>query len=337
MKKYHVKKILPVIATLFIILTFFIVKSFKPKKPLIENMTEVSTLFRFNGLRNGDAKFYDDNWTVTSVAGKFTAISFDGEQRITYDDINVRWFSVEKSDKTIVYSNQDNQVCILKLDEDMQVIKNDLAFITDNLPIDPAIIRINGVYYITVTLIDGNVNNADALAENGLYTIQLFSSEDLEGFTYIGDIISDKRNLEDIVPFYVNDEFYIFYEREELDKGNSALEAVKSDDMGASWSKPFVLCNAEADNELGSITYEDGIFTMYYSSDCLAKGTSYEGASIFVSRFDDKLNPLNIGGEIGSYDGVLLYDVCEQEDRVLFLCTEKYITQSNLVLTAHTE
>lgn len=297
-----------------------------------ENLSDTENLFYLSRHRNGDSKFYDQEWVVTTLNNKFEAISFDGSRKRVYDELDVNWFSVEKDDKTIVYANINNEVGIIRLDSDMNVITNNVVLKDSELMIDPSIIKIDETYYITVTFINGAVNNSDPEAENGEYTIKLYSSQDLENFQYLCDVAKDKRNLEDAVSFYINDRFFVFYEREEFDKSDSVLEVVESDDKGISWSEPIVLCDTPADNELGNVIYDNGCFEIYFSSDCLDRGKSYEGASVFVSYFDDSFNPIRKLQKISSYYAALLYDVLETDDGFLFLYTEKYITESNLVL-----
>ncbi len=298
----------------------------------VEDLTVKNDILTIDKLKNGDAKFYDNDHIITNVGGKLEVIDFNGVQK-KYDDISMNWFSIEKSDKTIVYSNANKTVNILRLDNKLNVIENNKIIESDNLPIDPSIIKIGNTYYITVTIIEGNVNNADPKKENGVYTVRLFSSQDTKNWSYMGDILKDVHNIEDIVPYYINDKFYLFYEREEIDKGNSSLEAIYSENNGIDWSEPVVLKKADSDNELGNVLYNGKGFDMYYSSDILNKGASYDGASIYIRHYDNKLRQSGDESKISDYYGALLYDVKKNKNDILFLYTEKYITESNLVIS----
>ncbi len=268
-----------------------------------EDFKHVQNLVYRKKLGNGDAKFYDEHWIMTSVNGKLRIISIDGKQEKEYEDVNVNWFTVEQGDKTVVYSNARKEVGILRLDDDMNVITNNIIYHAEDLPIDPSIIKIGGEYFITVTYINGAVNNSDKDTDNGVYTIKLYASADLENFECIGDVLSDKKNLEDIVPFYREGKYYLFFEREEIDKGASSLEVTESGDNGVSWSEPIKLCALSADNELGNVLFDNNCFALFFSSDYLNPGTSYDGASIFVSYFDEEFHPLQTNKKIAAYYG----------------------------------
>ena len=282
---------------------------------------------------NGDAKLYGNNKIATSVGGKFTMIDFKQNKQICYEDVPVNWLDIDESSNSILYANFNNQVGVLTLDENMNITKNDVIFSNDELAIDPSITKVNDTYYITLTFIKGNVNNSDPNTENGSYVIKLFTSKNLHDFNYIGDIVSEQKNLEDVVSLYSDGKFYIFYEEEEIDKGNSKLKVTYSSDKGISWSKSVVLCDLDADNEIGNVIEDKDGFTMYFSSDVLCKGKSYNGASIFMSRFDKNFVPIFANKQISYYNGALLYDVIPTDDGGLFLYTQKYLTESNLVLS----
>lgn len=304
-------------------------KVVEEKVPDIKN---ISTVFKIDKLKNGDAKFYNDKYIATQVDGKFMMIDFQGNVVKTYDDIQVKWFSVEPGDKTIVYSNVQKQLGILVLDDNLNIVKNQRIATYDNLVIDPTIININGTYYVTYTSIDGIVNNKNAQKENGNYTVELLKSDDLENFSYVGKVMEDKHNLEDIVAMKFRDRYLLIYERETVDRGDSTLEEISSENGGVTWSQPKVICEPDGDNELGNIlTYNDKYY-VYYSSDTENRGASYDGAEIYVKVFDRDFDVLEDAQRIDGVNSALLYDVKKSGDSVYFIYTEEYSTDSNLVL-----
>ncbi len=293
---------------------------------------ECSEIYRLNGLKNGDAKFYDGSIVCTNVDNAFTLIDYKNDIKTTLRDVRVNWFSVEKTDKIIVYSSFDRQIGILKLDDKLNVKENNVVISSKLLPIDPSITKIGDKYYITVTYIDGAVNNSDKDKENGLYTVAMYSTEDLLNWEHLGNIIEDRHNLEDVITCFENGRLYVFYEREEYDKGSSSLEGIYSDDRGISWSEPKVFRKADADNELGNIEPDNGRFTVYYSSDAENKGMSYDGGEIYVQHMDYELNALDAPKKYEGCEGALLYDTKTEDDTTQFLCAEKYITEGNFVV-----
>lgn len=318
---------------LMILLSVFIIIRIEENKIFrAENSSEKNYAFTINNLHNGDAKFYDNNHILTNINGKLTVINFDGTILQTYDDINVNWLSVEPESKTVIYCNSQNQTGILQFDKSFNIIKNEIINTNDNLAIDPTIIKIDDTYYITYTTINGTVNNSDITKENGTYTVELYSSKDLSKWQFIENVIYDKHNIEDIVPYYANGLYYLFFERELLDKAESSLEVIVSTDKGYTWTSPKTLCNPDADNELGNIFLKNDTFIIYYSSDRLNKGSSYEGANIFVSYYDKAFNLIEETSQIEPYSSTLLYDVYEDRKNLYLLYTEKYITESNLIL-----
>lgn len=289
-------------------------------------------IYRQDGLKNGDAKFYKEDLIGTNIRNSFTLIDFKNNKKTKFDNVNVNWFSVEKNSKTIVYSNFDGQIGILRLDDKLNIEENSIIMTSELLPIDPSITEKDGTYYITVTFVNGVVNNADIDKENGLYTLALYRTDNLSDWKFVENIIEDRHNIEDVITCFVGNRLYAFYEREEYDKGNSSLEGVYSDDCGISWSEPEVFCKADADNELGNVEYKNDRFTVYYSSDVNNKDMSYDGGEIFVKHLDKELKAADEAEIINGCSGVLLYDTEKYGKRTLFLCTEKYITAGNFVL-----
>ena len=293
---------------------------------------ECKTLFKIDNLHNGDVKFYDNKYIVGNDNGTLGIFDFNGQRVRKYDDIKLNWLSVEGTDNIIIYANSNKEVGILKLDDSLNIILNEIIMRNDKMTIDPTILKINDTYFITVTTINGTINNSNPDKDNGIYSVDLYKSKDLLNWTHIDTIIRDNHNIEDLVAMNVNGTYYIFFEREIVDKGNSSLEVIFSNNKGTKWSSPKILCKAEADNELGNIIFYKNKFILYYSSDYLNKGTSYEGASIFVKYFDKNFENASSPKVYKEFSSTLLFDVLKSDDSLYFVYNEHYMTQSNMVL-----
>lgn len=298
----------------------------------ISTALECKTLFKIDNLHNGDVKFYDNKYIVGNDNGTLGIFDFNGQRVRKYDDIKLNWLSVEDTDNIIIYANSNKEVGILKLDDSLNIILNEIIMRNDKMTIDPTILKINDTYFITVTTINGTINNSNPDKDNGIYSVDLYKSKDLLNWTYIDTIIRDNHNIEDLAAMNVNGTYYIFFEREVVDKGNSSLEVIFSNNKGIKWSSPKILCKAEADNELGNIIFYKNKFILYYSSDYLNKGTSYEGASIFVKYFDKNFENASSPKVYTEFSSTLLFDVLKSDDSLYFVYNEHYMTQSNMVL-----
>lgn len=298
----------------------------------VSTSTECKTLFKINNLHNGDVKFYDNKYIVGNDNGTLGIFDFNGQRIRKYDDIKLNWLSVENVDNVIIYANSNKEVGILKLDDSLNIIFHEIIMRNDKTTIDPTILKINDTYFITVTTITGTVNNSNPDKDNGIYSVELYKSKDLLNWTHIDTIIKDNHNIEDLVAMSVNGTYYIFFEREVVDKGNSSLEVIFSNNKGIKWSSPKLLCKAEADNELGNIIFHKNKFILYYSSDYLNKGTSYEGASIFVKSLDKNLENASSPKVYEEFSSTLLFDVLKSDDSLYLVYNEHYLTESNMVL-----
>lgn len=298
----------------------------------ISTALECKTLFKIDNLHNGDVKFYDNKYIIGNDNGTLGIFDFNGQRVRKYDDIKLNWLSVEDTDNIIIYANSNKEVGILKLDDSLNIILNEIIMRNDKMTIDPTILKINDTYFITVTTINGTINNSNPDKDNGIYSVDLYKSKDLLNWTHIDTIIRDNHNIEDLAAMNVNGTYYIFFEREIVDKGNSSLEVIFSNNKGTKWSSPKILCKAEADNELGNIIFYKNKFILYYSSDYLNKGTSYEGASIFVKYFDKNFENASSPKVYKEFSSTLLFDVLKSDDSLYFVYNEHYMTQSNMVL-----
>lgn len=292
--------------------------------------------YRKNALCNGDAKFYGDN-IVTSIGGKLALIDFEKDDIIEYD-VNANWIDSIEEEGIILYCNWNYEVGLCAIDNsDKTLVSNTLLFQEEKLAIDPSIIKISDKYYITITLIDGKVNNADENAANGNYTVKLYSSTDLKNWEFLSDIISVNSNIEDVELFYNDDQLYFIYEQETVDKGNSSIELKYSKNMGKSWIQGNTLVACTGDNEPGGLKWVDDNVYLFYSSDIGNVGMSYEGAEMYWLKLDNTLNPTQELEKIEtvSQKGKLLYDIKVEDGMVLYLFTENYITESNLVIESN--
>lgn len=289
--------------------------------------------FEKKQLHNGDAKFYE-NSIITNVDNHLYICDMDGNYR-QYDDIKCNWLDVIPDEGLMVYSNFDNETGLIQFDDKMDIINHTLLWSHDKLNIDPAIIKIGNMYYLTSTEIDGTVNNADIDGENGIYTIKLFCSSDLQSWDYITDVISHKNNLEDIKLFNKDNKLCIIYEKEIVDKGNSSICAIEAKDSSCiDWGEEKILLKADSDHEPANIMSSvDGIF-LFYSSDFERPGESYMGSNLYYAKYDWDFNLIekNIKIDTEIKDGQLLYDVCILDDEIYFLSEVNYLTDSDLAV-----
>lgn len=293
-------------------------------------------IFRRDSLYNGDAKFYGDN-IITSVGGKLSFIDLENNDMITYD-VQTNWIDSIEEEGIIVYGNQNNEVGLCRIDNsEKTLISNTVLFQEEKLAIDPSLIKIKDQYFLTITLIDGNVNNLDASAENGHYAVELYTSKDLQNWEYQSSIVTADNNIEDGELFYWNKQLYFLYEKEELDKGNSSIELKASLNMGKTWEEQTILVAGEGDNEPGGLKLINNSVYLFYSSDIENIGKSYEGAEIYQMRLDNNLDPTSKMEKVGtlSEKGKLLYDIKVTDDKIMYLFTENYFSESNLVVESN--
>jgi hypothetical protein len=204
-----------------------------------------------------------------------------------------------------------------------------------NLKIDPSILVTNDGYYATFTEIEGNINRSDPKLENGLYTIKLYYSPDLQTWNYVQTILSEKKNLEDGGLFIDNTGFMQFlYEEEDIDRGHSSIKIVSSLDKGKSWGNPKVLLSNSADHEPAElITRDDGKYYFFYSSDLENNGTgSYSFATIKYAVLDSSLNVIRKDIIVDPDRGASLYDVILKNNKMYLLYAKDYDVEDQLVL-----
>jgi hypothetical protein len=211
--------------------------------------------------------------------------------------------------------------------------------------IDPAIEKAGGSYYISMTFVDGRLNNANAKRSNGQYTIRFYKSEDLKKLTYLSDVVSANRNLEDIKLTVTNEKMYMFFEKETLDQGSSAIQMAVSEDMGRHWKSPVTVLPSDADQEPAGLLRADDGWYLYYSSDVDNPGESYNGASAYRTHLDRDMGvvsknerlelatPDESDPETDQKGGILLYDVQKFGSSIYFVYSEDHLSSDNLCVS----
>lgn len=283
-------------------------------------------------LHNGDAKFYN-NKIITNVNGKLSLYDLDGNEFKSYDSVNAYWIDVLPEENIVIYGNFNPEIGIVQFDKNYNLLSQKII-LKGTLMIDPTIIKKGNSFYITVTQIEGTVNNADKKTENGRYSIQLYKSNDLKNWSYINTAISCLNNLEDIDFFYTDNKFYLSYEKEQLDKGLSSICIIESMD-GSEWNTPKELLPADSDHEPATLTKtHNNEFKLYYSCDKDDVGSSYMGSKIYYALFDKNFNLVKKDIPITSQTnrGILLYDVQLTENTERFLFAKNYLSDNDMVI-----
>lgn len=320
--------LVPVVGILLGVLAFFV--------------GETGTLengFTLPGYHNADAKFLGE-CVITSVDEGIQILDIEGNIVRRLEGLSASWMYVAEVDdgkcQAVAYSNHSNETYILKLkaSEDFEVLENQRVLTTDVLAIDPILVRGENSWYLTHTLIEGTINNPDPEGDNGVYTVRLYRSKDLEKWEYVTDIISKKKNIEDGDIRYIDGEFYYFFEMENYDKGPSAICMMKSEDNGKTWSEPKELLPAVADQEMASCERTEYGWRLYVSSDMACVGESYQGASVYYRDFTPDFEPV---GELQSSAmpdnrAVRLYEVKKIDGKLCFLFARNFLTDCDLLL-----
>lgn len=283
---------------------------------------------------NADAKFYNDH-IITSVDEGVFMLDFDGKAVRTYEGLKASWMYACPEEQLVVYSNHDNETHLLRLDEEMNMVSDKVILTTDLLAIDPTICKVGDTYLVTHTTIEGTINNPDPNGDNGIYSLELYASSDLENFEHRTTIVSEKHDIEDIDLLYDNNTLYCIYEKENYDKGPSKICMRSSEDAGLTWSGEKILVENGGDNEPSCILKEYDGYRLFYSSDKENPGASYNGAAAYSAFFDaDFLHIAEYDRKEDMKDnyGVRLYEVKETEDALYFMFAHNYMTEKDFVL-----
>ena len=300
---------------------------------LLSGCAKVSNIIRIENIKSGDAKFVSENMIMGGENGKLFFYDLSkGEKKDT--EIYSNWSAILPEENVVVFSNSECETGICKLDDKQKIIWSEKIFSKDcDLRIDPAIVKIGDTYYLTSTRINGEINRADVNKENGIYTLSLYRSKDLKKWNYVGDVVKDNHNIEDIDLMNDDGKLRVIFERETIDKGASAIVTMLSEDSGKTWKDAVTLVDDGADNEPAALMKTDSGYRLFYSSDAQRKGESYEGASAYIATYDVDFKPVKSAMMTTEpKSGILLYDVIVEEDRAKILFSEKYLTVNNLIV-----
>lgn len=283
---------------------------------------------------NADAKFYNDH-IITSVDEGIQMLDFNGKVVKSYEGLKASWIYTYPAEGLVVYSNHDNETHLLRLDEEMNMLSDEVILTSEFLAIDPTICKVGDTYLVTHTTIEGTINNPDPNGDNGIYTLELYASEDLKSFEHRTTIVSEKHDIEDIDMLWGNNILYCIYEKEDYDKGPSRICMRASGDEGVTWSEEQILIENGGDNEPACILKESDGYRLFYSSDKECIGESYNGASAYSALFDADFMHLSEQDEkVDMKDnyGVRLYEVKESDGSLYLMFARNYMTDKDFVL-----
>ena len=283
---------------------------------------------------NADAKFYNDH-IITSVGEGVFMLDFDGNVVRSYEGLKASWMYAYPDEGLVVYSNHDNETHLLKLDENMDMVTDEVILTTELLAIDPTICKVDDTYLVTHTTIEGTINNPDPNGDNGIYSLELYVSKDLNNWEHRTTITSQKHDIEDIDMLYDEGILYCIYEKENYDKGPSKICLRFSEDTGVSWSEEDILIDNGGDNEFSCILPEYDGWRIFYSSDKENPGASYNGASAYSAFFDaDFVHIPELDEKVDMKDNfsVRLYEVKQTEDGLYLMYAHDYMTGKDFVL-----
>lgn len=307
-------------------------------------------IFRYYRSGTGDAKLLDENYLLTVKDRKLVGIDL-AEGKVTKYDVSADWLDIDRESRTIIYSNANFELGAARFDENEKIISNEIIYANNqsDYMIDPAVEKIGDTYYISMTFVDGKLNNDNAEKSSGKYTIRFYSTKDLKSLTYLSEVVSANRNLEDVKLIADGEHIFMVFEKEAVDKGNSAILFSKSEDLGNTWTTPAILLDSTADHEpAGFIRTEDG-WELYYSMDQEHPGESYNGSSAFRTRLNADMEIIEADEKVilakeadESTDpseeylqkgGILLYDAEKIGDDIYFVYAENYLTDNNLCVS----
>ena len=319
-----------------------------------EEPRNAEVIFRYYRSGTGDAKLLDNNYLLTVRERRLVGIDLASGE-VTQYDISADWLDIDQASRTVIYSNADFELGAACFDEDREITYNEIIYANSqsDYMIDPAVEKIGDTYYISMTFVDGLLNNDNPEKSGGKYTIRFYSTKDLKTLTYLSEVTSENRNLEDVKLGADGSSIYMVFEKETVDKSNSAIIFSRSEDLGQTWSTPAILLDSTADHEpAGFVKTEDG-WDLYYSMDRDNPGKSYNGSSAYRARLSEHMEILAIdekvilayqgdestdpGEEFLQKGGILLYDVEQFGDEIYFAYAENYLTDDNLCVSVLAE
>ena len=293
-----------------------------------------SACFELSEYNLADSKFFGDT-IISSNNGHLIFFDFKGNIIKEYEDVFVNWICSYPEEGLIIAGNSNKEIQKITIDNNYNIVSIDVIFTCENLMIDPTIIKTDsGKWILTYVEIEGNVNNADENEENGLYTVHSYSSDDLNDWKRLSDIVSEHNNIEDGDMIEYNNCLFYLYEKESFDKKQSEICIKYSEDRGETWSEEKIIIEGIADNEMAAVKIEDNCLILYYSSDVENVGERYNGAKVYKAQFDLELSNSEafIPIDFEENEGVLLYDVYEKNTGNKYLYSRNYLTENTLIL-----
>lgn len=313
---------------LWILLSAFLIASCQ--KDISAPSSSVSVA-REDSFHNADSKFLGDDKVLTAKDGKLTITDFELKVLRQYP-LSSDWsdYAIVDDRLYIISSNFQREVNLTVLDlESLELISSEVLFQTEKLCIDPACIFFDSKFYFTLTEIDGAVNNGDPTKENGLYTIKLYSSSDFEKTEYIKEVLSLKRNLEDLEFLIVENKLALVYEEEIAHSLDSSIYLLSSSEELFD-TKTFLLSNG--DTEPAKMMKVGREWWFFYSSDASHPGMSYGGSDIYLVKFDSHWKMKKHIKIPSVSSGIHLYDVKYKNGTWSFLYCLNYDTTRDLVI-----
>lgn len=291
--------------------------------------------FTLEQYHNADAKFLGDH-IITSVDEGIRILDLEGQVTAGYEGLSASWLYAadEGPDHLVAYSNHANETHILRISgEDWEDHTDRTILTADTLAIDPVLVKTEEGWLLTHTTIEGTINNPDPEGENGIYTVKLYRSHDLEHWEFVTDIIRRQQNLEDGDIRYLDGRLYYFFEMEEYDKGPSKICVMTSKDGGKTWSDPLELITERADNEMASCEWTGAGWRLYLSSDMETPGSSYQGASVYYADYSPDFTEQGFyASAMPDNEAVRLYEVKEIDGQLCFLFARNFLTDCDLLL-----
>lgn len=328
----YMKKLALILSCLFLV-TFF--PGCSPSSPETDHSSQRTEILRIDNLQNGDSKFWNDGiLTGNSEGAQFLSPINQDFQKKTCTTIFPSWMDAVDGENFVVYGTGERKVYLATFDPDFNLLSNHLVTESEDLIIDPALTKMDNTYYLSLTFINGTVNNSDPATPNGLYEIRLYKSNDLEHFEYVSTAASEQKNLEDVKLFVHNQSLHLVYEQEQLDKGKSAILLKTSEDNGVTFSEAIELLPETADQEPANLISTEAGWELFYSSDVAKPGQSYQGASAYIATYDEAFKLISKDERIPTSvkENLLLYDVKTDGDGYTLLYAEDYFGEKNLIV-----
>lgn len=202
------------------------------------------------------------------------------------------------------------------------------------LKIDPTLVKVKGRWFVTYASIEGAVNNGEPAIENGLYQVHLLVSDDLISWRDAGVVLKEKSNLEDPRLFYdeTSGTLYLLVEVEKLNLGPSNIRLLVSVNEGKTWNNHIVVDDGN-DNEPAGLLKQGQDITVFFSSDRLNPGASYDGAQGYKRSFSLKSQTWGMIEQLNLPDRILLVDVAKNSNgNLLFAAIQDYNSNKRLLV-----